>query len=132
VEEPPVLISEVTKPDTAFEPKEDLEVFAALTPIQLYFDNDMPNPRSTATTTRSSYLDTWKNYREAIKNYENYHSDTAQLNRFVSENMSKNRATAFGNCRHTFEFVETRLHGFDSAQRLHLSACGNGLQRKFG
>jgi len=94
VEEPPVLISEVPKTEleTAPEPQEDFEVFAALTPIQLYFDNDMPNPRSTATSTRTNYLETWKSYAQAIKNYEAYYSDTAKLYRFVNDNMRKSES----------------------------------------
>lgn len=51
-------------------PKETLEELNKRLPVTLYFHNDVPNPRSTATTTQVNYIDSYEDYLAMIPQYK--------------------------------------------------------------
>lgn len=52
-------------------PKETLEELNKRLPVTLYFHNDVPNPRSTASTTNVNYIDSYTDYIAMIGTYKN-------------------------------------------------------------
>ena len=75
------LIAQEEIPQATFIPEEDTPVFTpktleAFLPLQLFFDNDQPNPRTRKSTTRLAYSDTYFDYqdRETIY-YDQFESD---------------------------------------------------------
>lgn len=55
-------------------PKETLEELNKRLPVTLYFHNDVPNPRSTATTTNVNYIDSYRDYIAMIPQYKTEYS----------------------------------------------------------
>jgi len=52
------------------EPEETLEELNARLPVTLYFHNDIPDPRSWATTTDVNYIDSYNDYTKMLGNYQ--------------------------------------------------------------
>ena len=56
-----------------------------LLPLNLYFDNDQPEPRSFRETSRSNFGELFINYQNGLSNYNKNQSDTAAYNAFVKD-----------------------------------------------
>lgn len=60
--------------DTTPTVENTLQKLSKYLPLTLYFHNDEPNPRSTDTTTKRNYLDTYKEYITLIDTYKKEYS----------------------------------------------------------
>ncbi|MGB0863709.1 MAG: hypothetical protein ACPG19_14710 [Saprospiraceae bacterium] len=75
------------------QPKEELtfdEELSKMLPIALYFDNDQPNPRTTQTTTKFAYNETYYKYYDRrdlfVKKFTNPLSATQKINAEIKVN----------------------------------------------
>jgi hypothetical protein len=62
--------AEAAPPPTAADSIRTLADLNRYLPVTLYFHNDEPDPRTTATTTRHNYLDTYRAYVAMLPDYE--------------------------------------------------------------
>ncbi len=86
---PPVIISQtpyVPPPSTTFTEKNIITQLEELLPVTCFFDNDKPDPRSLAATTKTNYEDTYLRYYDLREKYKKeYAQNEAQLEWLVED-----------------------------------------------
>lgn len=60
-----------------------------LLPLNLYFDNDQPEPRTFRETSRTDFSKLFGNYQKDLSNYDQNQSDTAAYNAFRTDEFDK-------------------------------------------
>jgi tetratricopeptide (TPR) repeat protein len=93
------------------EPKEELtfdEELSKMLPIALYFDNDQPNPRTTQTTTKFAYNETY---------YKYYDRKNTFINKFTSPLNATDKVN--GEIEINSFFSNEVKGGFDKLERLY-------------
>ena len=107
---PKFIINETIKIDTTFNrlkevtkinSEKNIGILEKLIPISLYFHNDIPNPKSSDSTTHVNYLETYENYNQLNTVYQtNYGSGLEEekkniakmeINEFFINNLQKGK-----------------------------------------
>ena len=65
---------------------------ASLLPLNLYFDNDEPDPRSTATSTAKSYYETFNYYMFRRNEYKQHHNADSLVDEFFYHEVAEGRS----------------------------------------
>ncbi len=61
--------------DSVIPKKETLAELSKRLPVTLYFHNDVPNPRSTDSTTKVNYINSYSDYRQMLEQYQKEYSN---------------------------------------------------------
>tara|TARA_B100000780_G_scaffold276686_1_gene245738 strand:- start:617 stop:2827 length:2211 start_codon:yes stop_codon:yes gene_type:complete len=84
---PTVDTTEITKPDSPTAPPTLASL--GLLPLDLYFDNDQPEPRSYRETSRTDFAQLFGNYQKGLANYDQNQTDTALYNAFMHDEFNQ-------------------------------------------
>jgi len=93
-----------------------------LLPVTCYFDNDKPDPRSLATTTKKNYEETYLNYFNLKEKYKNeYAQNEQQLEWLVSDFFDWEVRTGYQNMD---VFASTLLRALNKGYTIKVSIKG--------
>lgn len=110
----------LTDKDTLILETETLTQLMKRLPITLYFHNDIPNPKSTSTTTNINYIETYKDYSQMLDQYKQEYSKG--LNDEFAEEAKEDIADFF------VEFIEQGVKDLEQFRDLLLIELEKGKQ----